>query len=124
MNAYIISLVIFACVFGGALLGALLRTSLPDHHLSSESKEIVRLGTGLVGTMTALVLGLLVASAKSSYDTDKTEVITLASKIVFMDRLLAHYGPEAAPAREALKKSAVTAIERMWPAKPSTRMNL
>src|SRR5262245_48449580 len=99
MNAQTISVVFFVCVFGGALLGAVLRRLLPDHHLSTDSKEIVRLGTGLVGTMTALVLGLLVASAKNSYDTEKSEVITLASKIVFLDRILAHYGPDAAQAR-------------------------
>jgi hypothetical protein len=65
----IIYLIIFACVFGGALLGVYLRGVLPEEHLSGDSKDTVRLGMGLVGTMAALVLGLLVASAKNFYDT-------------------------------------------------------
>ena len=120
MAANLISLIVFASVFGGALLGALLHRCLPDHHLSSESKEIVRLGTGLVGTMTALVLGLLVASAKNSYDTERSEVITMATKIIFLDRVLAHYGPDSAEAREALRKSAAAAIDRIWPSEAAS----
>jgi len=69
-------LIVFACVFGGALLGVLLRAVLPQNHLSPESKDIVKLGMGLVGTMAALVLGLLVASAKSSYDAQIAETDT------------------------------------------------
>lgn len=115
MTSSSISLLVFVCGFGGAMLGAILRRRLPEHHLSSDSKEIVRLGTGLVGTMTALVLGLLVASAKSSYDGQKSEVITLSSKIIFLDRILANYGAEAGESRELLRKQTVLAMERMWP---------
>jgi fluoride ion exporter CrcB/FEX len=63
--------VILACIFGGILLGVLLRRTLPERHLSSDAKEVIRLGTGLIGTIAALVLGLLIASAKSSYDTTR-----------------------------------------------------
>lgn len=138
MNATVTSLVVFTCVFGGALLGAWIRTLLPAHHLSAESKEIVRLGTGLVATMTALILGLLVASAKSAYDTDKSEVVQLAAKIVsssasstratsdcvFLDRILANYGPESHDARDALRRSVNTSIERMWPQEKTQRAQL
>ena len=68
MDSLVVSLIVFACVFGGALCGMLLRAALPQHHLSADSKDVVKLGMGLVATMSALVLGLLVASAKSSYD--------------------------------------------------------
>jgi hypothetical protein len=68
MSSITISLISLVCVFGGALVGLLLHAILPEHHLSSESKDIVKLGVGLVGTMAALVLGLLVAAAKSAYD--------------------------------------------------------
>jgi hypothetical protein len=65
------SCIVFACVFGGALLGMLLRNFLPEHHLDPDSRNVVNLGMALIGTMTALVLGLLIASAKSSYDTQE-----------------------------------------------------
>src|SRR6516164_8771143 len=85
----IIYLIIFACVFGGALLGVYLRGVLPEKHLSGDSKDTVRLGMGLVGTMAALVLGLLVASAKNFYDTQTSELIGMSAKIVLLDRVLA-----------------------------------
>src|SRR5262252_8872408 len=94
MFALVIYLIIFACVFGGALLGVYLRGALPEEHLSAESKDTVRLGMGLIGTMAALVLGLLVASAKNFYDTQTSELIEMSAKIVLLDRVLAHYGPE------------------------------
>ena len=73
MSSMTISCIVFACVFGGTLLGMILRGLLPEHHLTAESKDIVKLGMGLLGTMTALVLGLLIASAKGSFDTQRTD---------------------------------------------------
>src|SRR5262245_42049121 len=67
MSSLAISLIVFGCVFGGALVGMFLRSRLPEHHLSPESKEVVKVGAALISTMSALVLGLMVASAKSSY---------------------------------------------------------
>src|SRR5262249_38383485 len=94
MSSLIISMIVLACIFGGALLGLLLHTVLPQHHLSSETKDIVKLGMGLVGTMAALVLGLLVASAKGNYDAQSSEVTQLAANVALLDRVLARYGPE------------------------------
>ena len=95
--------IVFACLFGGALLGTLLRKILHDDHLSSESKDSVKLAMGLVATMTALLLGLLVSSAKDNYDTQRRQVIEMAAKVTFLDRLLTMYGPEAAGARKHLR---------------------
>ena len=81
----------------------LLSPMLPQHHASSDSKDAVRLAMGLVATTVALVLGLLVASAKSFYDTQNNEVTQLAANVVLLDRVLAHYGPEAADARAFLR---------------------
>jgi hypothetical protein len=80
-----------------------LRKALPEHHLNAESRDLVKLGVGLIATMSALVLGLLVASAKGSYDTQRNEVLQLSGKVVLLDRILAHYGPEAKEARDLLK---------------------
>ncbi|MBS0189041.1 MAG: hypothetical protein JSS51_13315 [Planctomycetes bacterium] len=109
------SAVIFGCVFGGAVLGVGLKRLLPSHHLSNESKEVVRLGVGLVGTMTALLLGLLVASAKATYDTNATQVLQISAKLEFLDRLLTGFGPDAAPVRGALRESTEKMIAQMWP---------
>ncbi len=103
MSSLTVSLIVFACVFGGALLGILLHASLPQHHLAADSKDIVKLGMGLVGTMSALVLGLLVASAKGSYDAQSAELTQMSANIALLDRVLAVYGLETKEARGLLR---------------------
>ena len=114
MNSVTVSLTIFACVFGGALLGLLLHAILPEHHLSKETQDIVKLGMGLVGTMAALVLGLLVASAKGSYDAQSAEVTQLSANIALLDRALALYGPETKEIRTILRGAVSRALGQMW----------
>jgi Protein of unknown function (DUF4239) len=114
MGATTISLIVFACVFGGALLGILLHTVLPQQHLSNESKDIVKLGMGLVGTMAALVLGLLVASAKGSYDAQSAELTQMSANIALLDRALALYGPETKEARNLLRGAVARVLDQMW----------
>lgn len=116
MSSITITLIVFAGVFGGAIFGMLVRAALPEHHLSDESENIVKLGVGLVGTMAALVLGLLLASAKSSYDTQCNELTEVSAKVIYLDRMLAHYGPETKEARELLRKVVAGAIDRLWSA--------
>lgn len=89
MNGISASLVAFATIFGGAFIGAWLRRRLPEHHLGDATKDIVRLGTGLLGTLSALVLGLLIASANSSYDTQSTYVRRLTANLILLDEILA-----------------------------------
>jgi hypothetical protein len=115
MSPYALGAIVFACVFGAALLAMRLRAALPEHHLSGDTKDTVKLAMGLVATMTALVLGLLVASAKGAYDTQKSEVVSMAGKIAVLDRVLAYYGPEAAEARALLRRALEGAIARIWP---------
>jgi len=115
MSSTAISLIVFASVFGGALAGMLLRGSLPQDHVSGDSKDTVKLGMGFVSTMSALVLGLLVSSAKSFYDTQSAELNQLSADVVAVDRLLAHYGPETKEARDILRRSVVDQLERIWP---------
>jgi len=114
MSSITISLIVFACIFGGALLGLLLRAVLPQHHLTSETKDIVKLGMGLVGTMAALVLGLLVASAKGSYDAQSAELTQLSANIALLDRVLAMYGPETKEPRAVLRVAVTRALDQMW----------
>jgi hypothetical protein len=109
-----VSLIAFAIILGGALVGALLRYALPSEHLTDDAKDVFRLGTGLVGTIAALVLGLLIASAKSSYDTQSTQVQHLTADIILLDQLLAQYGPESRPIRELMRQAIGPAVERLW----------
>lgn len=115
MRALTTGAIVFACVFGGALLGFWLRTVLPQTHLNSDSQDLVRLGMGTIATMSALVLGLLVASAKSSYDAESLGLTQMSAKVVLLDRMLAHYGPEATEARALLKVAIAGMIERIRP---------
>jgi hypothetical protein len=114
MNITLIAAVLFVCLIGSALLGRLVHRYLPEDHLSADSKDAVKLAMGLVATMTALVLGLLVSSAKAAYDTNRTEVIQMAAKVAFLDRVLALYGPETAEARSELRTAVTDAVRRIW----------
>jgi len=115
MNTTLTALFVFGFLIGTVLLGMGLRRVLPEDHLSAESKDVVKLAMGLVATMAALVLGLLVSSAKGAYDTERSEVIQMAAKIAFLDRLLSVYGPEAAQARAQVRQTLEEAVRQMWP---------
>jgi hypothetical protein len=104
VSSLAVSVVVLVCIVTGALLGAFLRTVLPKHHLSNESKDIIKVGTGLIATLVALVLGLLVASAKNSFDTKSDEIKQASAKVILVDRDLRRYGPRAAQARIALRQ--------------------
>jgi hypothetical protein len=105
----------FCLIFGAGLFGMLLRKALPADHLSDNSKSVVTLGMGLVGTIAALVLGLLIASANASYDAQSTALLQMSAKIISLDRTLALYGPEAKEPREFLRNEVVHIIGRLWP---------
>ncbi len=115
MSSISITFIVFACIFGGTVLGMILRAFLPETHLSAESMDVVKLGMGLIGTMTALVLGLLIASAKGSFDTQRSGLAQLSANIILLDRVLAHYGPESKDAREMLRASVADILQRTWP---------
>ncbi len=115
MSSLIICAIVFACLFGGAMLGMILRPILPAHHLSKESQDVLKVGTGLIATMAALVLGLLVASAKGSFDTQKAELGQLSANVILLDRLLRHYGPETNEIRRLHRDAVAATLERMWP---------
>ncbi len=114
MESLTISLIAFACIFGGTLVGMFLRAVLPEHHLSDESKDVLKLGIGIIGTLAALVIGLLIASAKGNFDAMRSGFIQLGSKIVLLDRVMAQYGPETREPRDLLHRQMASAIERIW----------
>jgi hypothetical protein len=114
MNYLLISLLVFALIFGGAVVGVIVRPLLSEHHLNPDSRDVVKMATGLIGTLTALVLGLLIASAKSSFDQKTNQVRQLTSTIIVLDDLLAQYGPEGTPLRNLLRQSIQQVARRIW----------
>jgi hypothetical protein len=114
MSPIALSVVAFGCILVGTLTGMLLRHMLPGHHLSSDAKDVVRLGAGLIGTIAALVLGLLIASAKGSFDTQDTQIRQLTADVILLDQLLAQYGPEATTVRNSLRSAVDSAADRIW----------
>ena len=114
MGPIAISWIMFACVFGGALVGMFLRATLPAYHQSAESKDVLKLLIGLIGTMAALVIGLLIATAASSYSTRRSEFTQMSANIVLLDRALAHYGPQTKQVRDLLKLAVTRELQQTW----------
>lgn len=115
MNAWWVGLITLVCVLGGAFAGLALKAVLPGHHLREDSKEVVKLVTGLMATLSALVLGLLIASAKSSFDAVSDGLKQTAAKIIVVDRMLAQYGPGARDARDRLRNAYAARVDRLFP---------
>lgn len=109
-----IAIITLVLTFGGALAGLKLRTVVPAHHLSDESRETVNRAIALVATLTALILGLVTASTKSSFDAEDAAIKDTAALLLSVDRVLARYGPETAEMRQALKQGVARRIEAFW----------
>jgi hypothetical protein len=116
VSAMAIGWIVFALVFGSALLAMFVHSTLPENHLSTDSKDVVKLGTALIATMSALVLSLLVASTKSAFDTRSNQLVQASADIILLDRVLARYGPETKEARYLLQRSTAAVVDRFWPA--------
>jgi hypothetical protein len=114
----------FACILGSALLGLFVGRALPGHHLSGESKDAVKLGLALIATLTALVLGLLVASAKGTYDTQNSAIQQMSADVLLLDRVLTRYGPETKDAQELLRRGVTLLLDSLWPADSTRTANL
>jgi hypothetical protein len=124
MSPIAIAGVIFACIFGGALLMMLLGRALPEHHLRPESKEAVKLGLAVVATLAALVLSLLISAAKGSYDAQNNAVRQLSADVLLLDRVLTQYGSETKEAQDLLRRAGAATLDRLWPEDSSRSANL
>ena len=89
MNALALSAIIFVLSLGGIFLGTQLRRALPEHHLDEHAKDVVRLGVGLIATIAALVLELLIAAAKASFDTQSTHLKHITANLILLDNSMA-----------------------------------
>jgi hypothetical protein len=115
MASLLTALITLACLCAGTILGSLIRSRLPDHHLRDDSKEVIKMASGMIATLVALVIGLLVSSSKSSYDQASSGVTQIGAKIIVLDRALGRYGPETKAIRERMREGIAASIERLWP---------
>jgi hypothetical protein len=119
MNSILVATIVFGSALGGAIFGLFLQLVLPEKYFEHQTKEVVRLGTGLIATMAALVLGLLVSTAKSSFDEEVNNFRQLSLNFVVLDRTLANYGQDAGPARAQLKRTIAQTVDSLWPERPT-----
>ena len=105
----------FVVIFGAAVLGFIVQGLIPNHHFSTESKDAAKLGAGLVATLAALILGLLISSTKGTFDQVNSLMNNVAANYIHLDRLLSDYGPETNPVRKELRDALETKISEIWP---------
>ena len=114
MHTALISLIALALIIAGTLIGAFARTFLSDEHLNSDTKDVVKMSVGLIATMSALVLGLLIATGKTSFDARVTQVRQIAANALLLDQALTQYGSDTANVRIALRLSFGLMVDRIW----------
>jgi len=119
-----VSITVLVLLIIAILIGRQFRQLLPEKRVSEDTKDTVKLAMGLVATMAALLLGLLVSSAKGTYDAERTHVIQMAAKVSYLNRLLTLYGPETMDARKQFHASIEDAIRRLWPKDKGLKANL
>jgi hypothetical protein len=116
-------LVTFGSTVGGMLLGAVLRAWLPAAYLNSETKEVVRLGVGLLATLSAVAISLMIASAKTSYDTQDAHFRQFSADVILTDQLLGQYGSGAVDIRKLMRIAVPAALDRIWREKAEGAQN-
>jgi hypothetical protein len=114
MSALLVGPIVFVCLFGATLVGMALSRRLPAHHLDSDSKDVIKLATAVVGTLAALALALLIASAKTTYENANAELRTSMARLVLLDRVMARYGSDTNAARARLRTLVETRLSQAW----------
>jgi len=117
MSDILIGVIVLVAVFGGALFGMFLRRVLPDQHLSTDARDVIRIVMAMLATLSAVVLGLLTGSAINSLAEKETELRNAAVQFILLDRTLASYGPETSDARKMLKQLLTDRMSLIWPEK-------
>ena len=117
MNSIATSVLVAFAVFLGALVGLNLHRVLPKSHLTKETQDVIRLGTGMLSVLASLVLGLLIATAKNAYDTTDQSFRSYAAEIALLNETLRDYGAAAATPRDTLRHYTVSLLHDVWPAK-------
>ena len=115
MHAAAIGLAVSAIVFAGGIVGLNMDRILPPGHRSKDTQEVVRLGTGMLSVLASLVLGLLIATVKTSFDATNTAVHLYAADLIVLDETLRDYGDLALPTRRVVRDYTGTLLNDVWP---------
>ncbi len=115
MSSLDIGLISAACLLAGLTVGLLLGKFLPEGHLNDQSKHTIQLASGMIATLSALILGLLVASAKGEFDRIDSANTVTGANLIILSRCLNDYGPEAKPLREDLRQAVEAEVRSIWP---------
>jgi hypothetical protein len=115
MNAVTTTAIALACMLAGVLIGHFMRRASPEDHRIGESRDAIRSGLAVIGTLAALVLGLMVSSASKNFDTLNNGLTENAASYIDLDRILAQYGAESKPSRELLRNAVEAEFDHIWP---------
>jgi hypothetical protein len=115
MDTLLVGGIAFLMTFGGALLGIFLRSILPQEHLSADSKDSIKVTMAMIATLTALAVGLLIASAKNSFDAKNIDLRVAAARFILLDRMMAEYGTETGEIRNLLRLTIEDTLHKVWP---------
>jgi hypothetical protein len=124
MSPIAVTGLVFACIFGGAIIAMIMGRVLPEAHLRPDSKDAVKQGLAMIATLAALVLGLLVAAAKGSYEAQSAAIKQFSADVLLLDRVLARYGPETKEERDLLRRGVTLVLNRLWPDNGGQTANL
>lgn len=113
MSSVVASLFTFIAVFCGAMIGIVLSGRLPAHHMSPETRNAVSVSMAVVGTLSALVIGLMISTASTAFNDRTNAIEALAVDIVKLDRALLRLGPDASPIRDELRRYAEAKVEEL-----------
>jgi hypothetical protein len=123
-SSIVVTGIVFACIFGGAIIALNMGRALPQEHLLPDSKDTIKQGLAMIATLAALVLGLLVAAAKGSYDAQAAFIKQFSADILLLDRVLARYGPETKEVRDVLRRGIPRVLNLLWPDRGGHTANL
>ncbi len=110
-----LGLITFGCLYSAAMLALLLHPRLRSDYRDQRTHDMVKLSMGMIVVMSSLVLGLLTASLKRTFDTVDSDVHKFGTQLLLLDRTLSKYGPEAGDARARLRDYTAFVLERNWP---------
>ncbi len=119
LSSLVIAIIAFVCMLGSALLARRFGHRLPGHHHESLSKDTVRLGMALIATVSGMILGLILSSAKGTFDAQTALIRQSAQDLLQLDRALQEYGPQTAQVRESIRQMVVDSVVRLWPEEPA-----